>query len=86
MPGHGVLADMQRGCDVSVVLAGRVYGKPADRAEAERMLDELSGSTHTVVSGLCLLGPGYEAVATCLASPDVRARTEGVIAWRPQVA
>jgi hypothetical protein len=26
--------------------------------------------------------PGYEAVATCLASPDARARTEGVIAWR----
>jgi hypothetical protein len=31
--------------------------------------------------------PGYEAVATCLASPEVRARTEGVIAMRPpQVA
>jgi DNA-binding transcriptional MerR regulator len=30
--------------------------------------------------------PGYEAVATCLASPEVRARTEGVIAWKPQVA
>lgn len=27
--------------------------------------------------------PGYEAVATCLASPEVRARTAGVIAWRP---
>jgi DNA-binding transcriptional MerR regulator len=26
--------------------------------------------------------PGYEAVATCLAPPDVRARTEGVVAWR----
>jgi len=26
--------------------------------------------------------PGYEAVATCLASPDVRARTQGVIAIR----
>jgi DNA-binding transcriptional MerR regulator len=25
---------------------------------------------------------GYEAVATCLASPEVRARTEGAIAWR----
>ena len=25
---------------------------------------------------------GYEALASCLASPDVRARTEGVIAWR----
>ena len=30
--------------------------------------------------------PGYEAVATCLASPEVRARTEGVVAWRPKVA
>jgi DNA-binding transcriptional MerR regulator len=30
--------------------------------------------------------PGYEAVATCLASPEVRARTEGMIAWRPRVA
>lgn len=30
--------------------------------------------------------PGYEAVATCLASPEVRARTEGVIAYRPQRA
>ncbi|HSV51102.1 MAG TPA: MerR family transcriptional regulator [Burkholderiaceae bacterium] len=27
--------------------------------------------------------PGYEAVATCLASPEVRARTQGVVAWRP---
>lgn len=30
--------------------------------------------------------PGYESVTTCLASPEVRARTEGVIAWRPQAA
>jgi hypothetical protein len=30
--------------------------------------------------------PGYEAVATCLASPEVRARSEGVIAWRPRTA
>ena len=28
--------------------------------------------------------PGYEALASCLASPEVRARTEGVIAWRPE--
>ena len=27
--------------------------------------------------------PGYEAVATCLASPEVRARTRGVVASRP---
>lgn len=30
--------------------------------------------------------PGFEAVATCLASPEVRTRTEGVIAWRPDAA
>ncbi|CAE6740475.1 MerR family transcriptional regulator [Paraburkholderia haematera] len=30
--------------------------------------------------------PGYEAVATCLASPEVRARTAGMIAWRTQAA
>ena len=29
--------------------------------------------------------PGYEAVATCLGSPDVRARTEGVVAIRTPV-
>jgi DNA-binding transcriptional MerR regulator len=30
--------------------------------------------------------PGYEAVTTCLAPPDVRARTEGVVAFRPPAA
>ncbi len=29
---------------------------------------------------------GYEAVATCLATPEVRVRTQGVIAWRPPAA
>jgi hypothetical protein len=29
---------------------------------------------------------GYEAVATCLASPEVRARTEGFIVWRSERA
>jgi len=29
---------------------------------------------------------GYEAVATCLATPEVRARTQGVIAWQPEAA
>ena len=30
--------------------------------------------------------PGYEALATCLASPEVRARTEGMRAQMPQLA
>lgn len=48
------------GVDTTVVLDGRVYGKPAGREDAAQMLNELSGRTHTVVSGLCLLGPGFE--------------------------
>ena len=50
------------GVDTAVVLDGRMYGKPVDREDAARMLRELSGRTHTVVSGLCLLGPGLETV------------------------
>jgi septum formation protein len=50
------------GIDTEVVLGGRVYGKPGDASEAEAMLEALSGKTHEVVSGLCLLTPGWEEV------------------------
>jgi septum formation protein len=48
------------GIDTAVVLNGRIFGKPANAAEAEQMLEELGGKTHVVVSGLCLLTPGWE--------------------------
>jgi septum formation protein len=51
------------GVDTTVLLDARVYGKPADRDDAAHMLGELSGRTHTVVSGLCLLGAGDDVVA-----------------------
>jgi septum formation protein len=51
------------GVDTTVVLDGRVYGKAGDAAHATRMLEDLSGRTHTVVSGLCLLGAGEAVVA-----------------------
>ena len=50
------------GVDTGVVLDGSVYGKPEDASAAASMLGELSGRAHTVHSGLCLLGPGFEAV------------------------
>jgi septum formation protein len=50
------------GVDTTVVLDGRVYGKPTGHEDAARMLNELSERTHTVVSGLCLLGSGFELV------------------------
>ncbi|HEX6701118.1 MAG TPA: nucleoside triphosphate pyrophosphatase [Gaiellaceae bacterium] len=51
------------GVDTEVVLDGVVYGKPATAADAEAMLEALSGRTHDVVSGLALVTPGWEAVA-----------------------
>jgi septum formation protein len=51
------------GVDTTVVAGGVVLGKPADAQDAERMLEALSGRTHVVVSGLCLVTPGWEEVA-----------------------
>ena len=50
------------GVDTAVVLEGRVFGKPRNTGEAEAMLERLGGRTHEVVSGLCLLTPGWEEV------------------------
>jgi septum formation protein len=50
------------GVDTEVVLGGRIFGKPADATEAEAMLEALGGKTHVVVSGLCLVTPGWEVV------------------------
>jgi nucleoside triphosphate pyrophosphatase len=50
------------GVDTAVVLDGRIFGKPSDAGDAERMLERLSGRTHIVVSGLCLLTPAWEVV------------------------
>jgi septum formation protein len=51
------------GVDTTVVLDRRVYGKASDANGAAHMLAELSGRTHTVVSGLCLLGAGEDVIA-----------------------
>ncbi|HEX6662231.1 MAG TPA: Maf family protein [Gaiellaceae bacterium] len=48
--------------DTEVVLGDVVLGKPADATDAERMLEGLSGATHSVVSGLCLRTPAWEVV------------------------
>ena len=63
------------GVDTEVVLDGRVYGKPGDEAEAEAMLEELSGQTHEVVSGLCLLTPAWEERGHAVTRVTFRALT-----------
>jgi septum formation protein len=48
------------GVDTEVVVDGEALGKPAGVAEAEAMLERLSGRTHEVVSGLCLRTRAWE--------------------------
>lgn len=47
------------GADTLVALDGKVLGKPADKADAEKMLRTLSGKTQMVVTGLSLLSKEY---------------------------
>ena len=42
------------GSDTVVIYDGEIMGKPKDEAEAVRMLKKLSGTAHSVVSGLCV--------------------------------
>jgi septum formation protein len=59
--------------DTAVVLGGRVFGKPADAAEAEEMLVALSGRTHRVLTAVALrCDESSEAV---LSESEVRFRS-----------
>lgn len=42
------------GADTIVVCGNRILGKPADREEGRRMLEQLGGRWHRVITGLCL--------------------------------
>ncbi len=46
------------GADTVVCLDGKILGKPKDRADAFGMLRALSGRTHSVFTGVCLIKPG----------------------------
>ena len=43
--------------DTIVALGSRLLGKPGDDADALRMLHDLSGKEHHVISGVCLITP-----------------------------
>lgn len=47
------------GADTVVALGEELLGKPKSREDAVRMLRLLSGKTHTVFTGVCVLSKGY---------------------------
>lgn len=48
--------------DSVVILNDTIYGKPANREEAIKVIGELSGNKHTVVTGVCLKSMAKEVV------------------------
>lgn len=67
-PGRTVL-----GADTAVVLEGQVLGKPTDRVGAVDMLSRLSGRSHLVLTGVCLIDPtGHAETAVASTRVDFR--------------
>jgi septum formation protein len=59
--------------DTTVALEGRIFGKPQDRGDAERMLAELSGKRHEVLTAVALQFD--DEVETALSVSDVQFRS-----------
>jgi septum formation protein len=72
------------GVDTIVALDGVIYGKPQSATDAAATLRALSGKTHTVISGVALLGAGAGAeplTLTDTAAVSFRELDERMIAW-----
>jgi septum formation protein len=59
------------GADTLVFLVDEIMGKPADLADARRMLNRLQGRTHQVVTGVSLIHLRARRERTFAASTDV---------------
>lgn len=75
------LGEIVLGVDTVVALDGRLYGKPVDEAAARATLSALSGRTHTVVSGIALVGEGEPLTATTSTEVRFRELDDAAIAW-----
>jgi septum formation protein len=75
MPGARVL-----GADTEVVLGDKVYGKPADAADAGQMLRELAGRRHQVITAVWVLDAGREEHLLSETAVDFCPLSEGDIA------
>lgn len=66
--------------DTVVVLDGKILGKPKDAADAVRMLTELSGRTHKVLTGIAVSFDGRQLAEVCETEVIFRTLTAAEIA------
>lgn len=59
---------------------GELLGKPADAADAARMLRLLAGATHAVVTGVCVCSPARTEAAAALTYVTFQALDDAAIA------
>jgi septum formation protein len=69
------------GADTIVCLDGRIYGKPEGPEQAREMLQALSGRTHQVIGGICLVQGGHVHTATARTGVRFRALSDQLIEW-----
>jgi septum formation protein len=70
--------------DTTVVVDGRIFGKPADRADAERMLAALSDRGHEVLTAIAL--QNGDQLDSALSRSEVRFKKLGAEEIRDYVA
>ena len=73
--------DFVLGADTVVVVDKEILGKPRNPADAERMLRRLSGRSHEVTTGVCVMGPKTNTPANPKPEPalgDTRSETTTV--------
>ena len=64
--------DVILAADTVVAFGDRPIGKPDDAADAIAMLTLLAGTTHTVITGVAVLAPGFRRSARVLSSVHLR--------------
>jgi septum formation protein len=76
--------DIVLGADTIVIVEGEILGKPRDNVDAERMLKLLSGRTHQVTTGVCVVSTAFSdarsettsVTMAPLSDEDIRAYVE----------
>jgi septum formation protein len=74
------------GADTTVWIGGKMLEKPVDAKDAERMLLQLSGATHTVYTGVALYDSESKRELSFVEATDVTFRTLSINEIRNYIA